>query len=354
MGRVRAGARETQPERGPVAVVIPAYNARHLLPACLAALRCQTRAPDAVYVVDNGSADGTWEWLREEALRDPRLRPLRELTPGQAAARNAALSHVRAGVVAFTDADCVPEPAWLERLLGAYGERVGAVAGYVAGHAPRTVTERYLSVAGFPTPDVPGVLSEFRFPTVVFYTANFSARAEVLHALGGFDEAMPPADDHDLCCRILRAGWRIAYTPEARVGHRHRRQVGAMLRRLFEYGHARPKMLRKNCAGTAYLLVGARVVEWRGGVTACVNLSSPDKVSLALLGLSLWSPWWLGVLGAYWIRTGAHVLRAARRRGVLPRSPWELAAWTGLHLLEFGAVNAGSLAASPRHRVLCV
>lgn len=337
-----------------VEVVVPVYNGLRTLPACIDALMQQTVVPRAVWVVDNGSTDGTYEWLLERSKEQPQLRVLRESRRGQAAARNAALPGVEAEVVAFTDADCVPEPTWLERLVEEYGdERVGAVAGAVVGHAPGNLVERYLSVAAFPTPREAQVAEGYEFPTVAFYTANLSARTEVLRRVGGFDEAMPPADDLDLCCRILRAGWRIAYTPAARVGHVHRSRLWSMVRRLYEYGASRPKLLRKNCEGTFYAIVGRRQWVWRGGPTGCLNLTSPEKVCVTLGALSLWVPWFLAPLGAYLVRLGLKVARAGRDRGVNARSGWEVAAWAALHLAEFATVNVGSLLASARYRVIC-
>ncbi len=337
-----------------VEVIVPVYNGLRTLPACIDALLQQTLVPQAVWVVDNGSTDGTYEWLLERSREEPRLRVLRELRRGQAAARNAALRGGEAEVVAFTDADCVPEPTWLERLLEGYGDdRVGAVAGAVVGHAPRNVVERYLSVAAFPTPREAQITEGYEFPTVAFYTANLSVRTQVLRAIGGFDEAMPPADDLDVCCRILRAGWRIAYTPAARVGHVHRSRLWAMLARFYQYGASRPKVLRKHCEGVLYALVGRRQWVCRGGPTGCLNLTSPEKVCLSLAAVSLWAPWFLAPLAAYLVRLGLKVARAGRQRGVNPRSGWEVAAWAALHVGEFAAVNVGSLLASARYRVIC-
>ncbi len=340
--------------RAQLEVVVPVYNGLRTLPACVDAVLRQTSPPERVWLVDNGSTDGTYEWLVGRARGEPRLRVLRETRRGQAAARNAALQFVEAPVVAFTDADCVPEPTWLERLLEGYRDAtVGAVAGAVTGYGPRNVIERYLSVAAFPTPQEPRVVHEYAFPTVAFYTANLSVRTDVLRRLQGFDEAMPPADDLDICCRILRAGWQIVYTPTARVGHIHRSRAWAMLKRFYQYGSSRPKMLRKHCTGLLYALVGGRQFLWRGGPTGCVNLTSPEKVCLGLAGLSLWSPWFLLALVGYGIRLGKRIGKAARARGLEPRSAWETAVWAALQVSEFAAVNTGSFVASIRQRVIC-
>ena len=339
--------------RAQVEVVVPVYNGLRTLPACVDAVLRQTVAPGKVWVVDNGSTDGTYEWLVERARGEPRLRVLREARRGQAAARNAALQFVEAPVVAFTDADCVPEPTWLERLLEAYEDSgVAAAAGAVKGHEATSVVERYQSVAAFPTPREGAVVDRYDFPSVVFYTANLSVRTEVLRLLGGFDERIVPSDDTDLCSRILQAGWKIAYTAAARVGHRHRARIGVMLKRLYEYGTSRPRLLRKHSPRTCYVLVLGHQIVWRGAVTAHVNLTSPEKVCLGLAMLSAWEPWIAAGLVAYWAWLAAQLGRTARARGLEPRSWWELAVWTGLHVAEFFATNLGGLRGGVGNRVI--
>ena len=48
-----------------IAVVV-SYNRSNLLAACIDALRNQTRKPDAILVVNNGSTDNTEAWLQQQ------------------------------------------------------------------------------------------------------------------------------------------------------------------------------------------------------------------------------------------------------------------------------------------------
>jgi rhamnopyranosyl-N-acetylglucosaminyl-diphospho-decaprenol beta-1,3/1,4-galactofuranosyltransferase len=49
-----------------IAAVVVTYNRKNLLGECLDAILRQTRAPEAVYVIDNASTDGTCEFLKEK------------------------------------------------------------------------------------------------------------------------------------------------------------------------------------------------------------------------------------------------------------------------------------------------
>lgn len=49
-----------------VCAVIVTYNRKNMLKECLKAIRSQTRKPEAIYIIDNNSTDGTGQWLKEE------------------------------------------------------------------------------------------------------------------------------------------------------------------------------------------------------------------------------------------------------------------------------------------------
>ena len=70
-----------------------------------------------ILVVDDGSTDGTGEWLAKEAFLDRRIIPLQADGGGPGFARNLAISHARAPLVAFLDADDLWWPHKLARQL---------------------------------------------------------------------------------------------------------------------------------------------------------------------------------------------------------------------------------------------
>ncbi|HMX44117.1 MAG TPA: glycosyltransferase family 2 protein, partial [Elusimicrobiota bacterium] len=70
----------------PLAVVIPVYNGREFLLEAVASVVNQTRPVDEIWVVDDGSTDGSADLL---ANRGDRVRVLRKTNGGVASARNA-------------------------------------------------------------------------------------------------------------------------------------------------------------------------------------------------------------------------------------------------------------------------
>jgi GT2 family glycosyltransferase len=118
-----------------VTVVVVSYDGAHLLPDCLRALAAQDLPEDqmAVWVVDNGSRDGSAELLARDF---PWVRVLANpVNDGFAGGNNLALRQVRTPFVALLNNDARPEPDWLRRLVATFdgpgGARVGAATSKV-------------------------------------------------------------------------------------------------------------------------------------------------------------------------------------------------------------------------------
>jgi glycosyltransferase involved in cell wall biosynthesis len=94
-------------------VIIPLYQKRHRIEACLASVMAQTHPPLEVLVVDDGSTDGGGELVR--GMAKGRLHYVRQVNQGASAARNHGLRLAKGSYVAFLDAD----DTWLDGHLEA-------------------------------------------------------------------------------------------------------------------------------------------------------------------------------------------------------------------------------------------
>jgi GT2 family glycosyltransferase len=222
-------------------VAVVSWNTRELLDACLRSL-----APDAeaglaeVWVVDNGSTDGSPDLVEREHPWARLVRSEENLGFGPAVNRVAAQS--RAPWIAPANADIELMPGALGRLVaaGADGPGLGAVAPRLL--LPDGSTQP--SVQPFPTPSeallrtsrlhkiVPAVGQRLylrshwdpeRAADVPWATGAFLiVRREAFDAVRGFDEGQwMYAEDLDLAWRLHRAGWRTRYEPSAVVHHHH-------------------------------------------------------------------------------------------------------------------------------------
>ena len=88
-----------------ISVIIPTYNRRHQIGIAIESVLSQENVEIEVIVVDDGSSDGTGEWLGE-AFPDPRLRVLRNARKkGPAGARNTGILAAKGQLVALLDSD---------------------------------------------------------------------------------------------------------------------------------------------------------------------------------------------------------------------------------------------------------
>jgi len=120
-GVMPRGAFARAPGAPDLSIVIPAYNERENVVPLFDELRealARVGRSYEIVMVDDGSRDGTPEWLVREAARDPRVVPvLLAGNHGQSAAIAAGLRHARGAVIVTLDADLQNDPADLPRLL---------------------------------------------------------------------------------------------------------------------------------------------------------------------------------------------------------------------------------------------
>ena len=95
-------------------VVIPTYNRLPILQKCLQAMEAQDfTQPYEVVVVDDGSTDGTVEFLQSHRHEFPHLRLLLQSHEGAAIARNTGIDLATGDTIVFIDSDLVVTPIFL-------------------------------------------------------------------------------------------------------------------------------------------------------------------------------------------------------------------------------------------------
>ena len=192
-----------------VAVIVPAFQATSTLGGALASVAAQTRPPEEVIVVDDGSRDGTVElakgWDRQLPITVLRT----EQNAGPSAARRTGIEAATADVIALLDADDVWFPDHLESMLGAYATTNDGLASadtlaWIPGIA---VSTRALSHTA-PLPDRGKQLAWLLAENHLSISSVFSrARYD---AVGGFRPQFRGTEDWDLWIRMVRAGAAVA------------------------------------------------------------------------------------------------------------------------------------------------
>ncbi|MCW4461912.1 glycosyltransferase family 2 protein [Sphingomonas sp. BT-65] len=209
-----------------ISVIVPVWNGEAVLARCLAALAAQTLPRQAyeVIVVDNGSTDATPGIARGFAG----VQLLSEPAPGSYAARNMAIGVAAAPLIAFTDADCVPDPDWLERALAAaerhpdFGVLAGRIDLFDEGQADAPAYGDYERLFSFP---------QAHAARGNCATANWISRTALLRTLGGFDASLKSGGDRQMALRIRTAGHPLIHVPEMIVRHPVRATREALVRK---------------------------------------------------------------------------------------------------------------------------
>jgi N-acetylglucosaminyl-diphospho-decaprenol L-rhamnosyltransferase len=221
-----------------VAVAVVSWNTRDLLDRCLRSLDAAAQAGAAeVWVVDNGSSDGSQELVRESHAWARLIEPGENLGFGRAV--NLVARETRSEWIAASNADVELTANALDRMLAAAAEhpRAGAIAPRLV--LPDSSTQH--SVYAFPSIRL-ALITALRLGRVSRRIARRHAllghqphapagvdwavaafllvRREAFEAVGGFDETQWLfAEDLDLGWRLARAGWSTRYEPDAVVHH---------------------------------------------------------------------------------------------------------------------------------------
>jgi GT2 family glycosyltransferase len=209
-----------------ISVIIPVWNGREYLPACLDALLAQGDAELEIIAVDNASADGSATLVRE---RYPQVRLIEnERNLGFAGGCNAGLRAAQDEYLILVNQDVIVHQGWLQAMLKALAPPSVGIVGCKLLYPDGTIQHaggimRYPSAQpnhyGYREPDCGqwDTLREVDYVT----GAAMGLRRTVLDKVGFFDEGFFPAfyEEADLCLRARAAGYQVIYTPDAVATH---------------------------------------------------------------------------------------------------------------------------------------
>lgn len=201
-----------------LAVVIPVHRAT-FLDDCLASVLAQTRPPDEIIVVDDGSPDQE-EIARAIRRAGDRITLIRQPNAGPGAARNRGILAAGADLVAFLDADDTWTETFLEHQVRSLRDDPRLTLVYanarVIGSGP--LSGRLLMESAPSEGDVTVEALLGQRCTVI--TSSVVVRRTALIAAGLFDETLRRGQDFDLWVRLAAGGARVGYTKTPLVSRR--------------------------------------------------------------------------------------------------------------------------------------
>ncbi len=217
------------------AVVILNWNGKEFLEMFLGKVIEHSSGPDTeVYVADNGSDDGSCEYLEsfKGSVKVLRLGK----NHGFAGGYNLALSQIDARYYVLLNSDIEVTPGWLEPLTGFLDSDPG-----IASCQPKILSWKekdhfeYAGAAGgfidrYGYPFCRGRIftntepdrGQYDTPVNIFWSSGacMALRAEAWHKAGGFDaDFFAHMEEIDLCWRFHRLGYSISFVPQSKVFH---------------------------------------------------------------------------------------------------------------------------------------
>jgi glycosyltransferase involved in cell wall biosynthesis len=186
----------------PVSAYIPCHNAGPSIRDAVKSVLGQSRRPDEIFVVDDGSTDGVPEI---EGVRIVRL----EVNRGRGAARTRAMQEANFELVLGCDASLVLDRDFLSHALPWFDDKnVAAVFGWIKEAGSPTVSNRWQGRHLFRSNMERAISRE-----AALASGCFVVRRSAVEIVGGFNAALRAGEDADLGQRLRDAGYAVVFDP---------------------------------------------------------------------------------------------------------------------------------------------
>ena len=212
-----------------VSVIIPNYNTREYIEDFLESLLKTNYSAFEVIIVDDGSNDGSKEYLAEIEKRDSRIKVINTLKKrGLTNSRNRAIEITKGKYIALAETDMKFDPQWMSEAIKVLegDSTIGGVSGKVRDIDHPDLLQAvglrlipqigWVSAVGFAEKDSDYSAKE---QEVTMGAVGTFVRKSVMQKLRGFDEEMDRIDDIDLGWRIWVSGSRIVSVPSSITYH---------------------------------------------------------------------------------------------------------------------------------------
>ncbi|MBV8465107.1 MAG: glycosyltransferase family 2 protein [Burkholderiales bacterium] len=205
-------------------LVVPTLNAGASWPDWIAALKCQSRQPDRVLVIDSSSDDGTDRLAIEAGLEVLRI-DMQAFDHGGTRQLGVQRLDDCEVVVCMTQDALLDDPQALAALIAPFDDPAVALSwGRQLPHVGASPIATHARAFNYPTH---GRVVQFGDRTTLGLKAAFASnsfaawRRDALLSIGGFPAKILFGEDMLCCARLLEAGWKAAYAPGACARHSH-------------------------------------------------------------------------------------------------------------------------------------
>lgn len=338
-----------------ISIVVPVLNRERTIGKCVQSLMELDYPSYEVIVVDNGSADKTYEIVSQFPVK-----LVTEERRGPYAARNKGIELAQGEMVFFFDSDCIATKDLLKMLVRNFtDECIAGVGGQLQTYDPATVIEQFEDFAEILVFNLPKGFIQWNkneFLSGAIYASNVLFRKKVLEEVHGFDPDFMSGGDYHLCWTLQRLGYKLYFDPEAVVKHMHRADLNGLIQQFFKYGKEQPRLLKKQPNRFSYMKVKTYLFppfefRWRFPLRMLVSLDGCNLFLLSLIMATVSSLFLyvsLLVLLIILLGTFRDTIKVVRKSG---RMRWFLL-YPVLHLVRNYSFAIGRIFGGVRHRVI--
>lgn len=259
-----------------ISIIIPHLNGKHHLDDCLGSLRRQSFTSFEVILADNGSSDGTQDYVREQ-FPEVRLLELRA-NRGFTGACNAGYRVAQGAIIILLNNDTETDPHWLQAIVAAFQRhpRAGSIASKMLLFDRRDVFHTagdFYTVSGLPGNRGVWQQDHGQYDQVepVFSACGGAAayRRRMIDEIGFLDDNFYfSCEDIDLAWRAHLRGWQVIYEPGAIVYHKLKASGGGSVNSSYYDGRNFLYVIWKNYPGSLLRR------NWRAILRAQLTLSA--------------------------------------------------------------------------------
>lgn len=222
-----------------IGLIVTVLNEEESLQSLLESLERQTRLPDEIVIVDGGSTDLTQNILARWQAPCPYRWIVKQ--GNRSIGRNEAIAQLKSEYVAITDAGCIPEPDWLEKIsVPLFNGTADVVAGY---YKPNALSAFQFAAAAYML-----VLPKKITPLQTFLpaTRSMALTVEAWEKAGRFHEKLSDNEDYAFANALQKSGARMSFVSDAVVLWSPPKTWAQFLKQIyrFAYGDAVAKLYR--------------------------------------------------------------------------------------------------------------
>src|ERR1044072_8463516 len=205
-----------------VTVIIPTYNRHDWIGICLDSVKAQTYQPIETLVIDDGSTDGTVEFLRSDPRYSFARLHVQPKNGGASVARNAGIKMANGELIVFIDSDDALLPDHVETALRLFQNH--PTTGLFCCDSTIIDSNGEILFEGRTWHQIQNELRNqplhggFRRLSDIFEFSHcfpgFTLPKAVFEKIGDFDQSIFPMDDYDLSLRVAGAGYGVYYCNE--------------------------------------------------------------------------------------------------------------------------------------------